>query len=138
MVLEFWFSLEIDDILSDNLDGKAGNVSITVMLSDILAKRQEQLIIAFDGLLTLAFGTLCQLIPFDELLYIRVNLVFHDLYPIATVILSEVVLQEERTAFFFTVSLSNGGNIPLVSPWVVYSLVYALLSLVLIRLQKLQ
>jgi ABC-2 type transport system permease protein len=54
--------------------------------------------------------------------------------PIATVILTEVVLQEERAVFFFTVSLSNGGNLPLVSPWIVYVLVYALLSLVLIWL----
>jgi ABC-2 type transport system permease protein len=54
--------------------------------------------------------------------------------PIATVILTEVVLQEERAVFFFTVPLSNGGNLPLVSPWIVYVLVYALLSLVLIWL----
>jgi ABC-2 type transport system permease protein len=54
--------------------------------------------------------------------------------PIATIILTEVVLQEERAVFFFTVSLSNGGNLPLVSPWIVYVLVYSLLSLVLIWL----
>ncbi len=58
MPLEFRPSLEIDDILSDNIDGKAGNSGTTGILFDILAKRKEQLLIALDRLRALALGTL--------------------------------------------------------------------------------
>ena len=57
--------------------------------------------------------------------------------PIATIILSEIVLIEEQTIWFFKISLpisssSSAGpvmrDIWLVSPWVVYVLVYLLLA----------
>jgi len=54
--------------------------------------------------------------------------------PIATAIVTEVVLIEEHTAFFFTASLNNGVTIPLISPWLVYIPFYLLLSAVLIIL----
>lgn len=53
--------------------------------------------------------------------------------PIATIILSEVVLIQEQTLFFFKVSLpatnSPVSDIWLVSPWVVYVLLYLLVAL---------
>ncbi len=52
--------------------------------------------------------------------------------PIATAVLTEIVLLEKGTVFFFTVSLSNGTQIPLVSPWLVFTLLYAALSLALV------
>jgi len=52
--------------------------------------------------------------------------------PIATAIVTEVVLIEEQSAFYFTTSLANGATIPLVSPWIVYVLLYTSLSVALI------
>ncbi|MBN1311043.1 MAG: ABC transporter permease [Anaerolineae bacterium] len=54
--------------------------------------------------------------------------------PIATAILTEVVLQQHGTAFVFTQTFSNGLNIPLPSPWIVYTLVYGVGTLVLVLL----
>ena len=53
--------------------------------------------------------------------------------PVLTVIFTEVVLQEESTILFFDVPLQSGsGSIPLVSPWIVYVLVYVTLTFALI------
>jgi hypothetical protein len=53
--------------------------------------------------------------------------------PILTVIFTEIVLQEESTILFFDVNLSSSSaSIPLVSPWIVYVLVYVILTLVLL------
>jgi ABC-2 type transport system permease protein len=53
--------------------------------------------------------------------------------PIATIILSEVVLIEEQTLFFFKISLPMTNapvtDIWLISPWVVYVLFYLLVAL---------
>jgi len=54
--------------------------------------------------------------------------------PISTAVLSEVVLLNKGQALFFTMTLSNGTSIPLVAPWVVYTILYGILALVLIRL----
>jgi ABC-2 type transport system permease protein len=51
--------------------------------------------------------------------------------PIATAVATEVILVQEHSAFFFTVALNNGTQIPLLSPWLVYIPFYLLLSLVL-------
>ena len=52
--------------------------------------------------------------------------------PIATAVVTEVVLVEEQTAFYFTVPLDNGLVVPLVSPWIVYVLFYLAVSVGLI------
>jgi ABC-type transport system involved in multi-copper enzyme maturation permease subunit len=53
--------------------------------------------------------------------------------PIATVILSEVVLIEEQTLYFFKISLPTSAgplqNIWLISPWVVYVLFHLLVAI---------
>lgn len=56
------------------------------------------------------------------------------LNPIATAVATEFVLVEQHSTFYFTVPLSGGANVPLVSPWVVYVLIYLLLSVVSILL----
>ena len=86
MFLKFWPGLQIDDVLSGDIYSAAGNGGTTYTLVDILAKRQEQLPIPFNGLRALAFGTISQLIPFDELLYIQYSSIWHDIYPVAAVI----------------------------------------------------
>lgn len=54
--------------------------------------------------------------------------------PIATAVATEAILIQQHSAVYFTVSLSNGVSIPLVSPWLVYIPFYLLLSAVLILL----
>ncbi len=51
--------------------------------------------------------------------------------PIATAVATEVILIQEHSAFYFTVGLNNGAQIPLLSPWLVYIPFYLLLSLTL-------
>ncbi len=54
--------------------------------------------------------------------------------PIATAILSEVVLQQHGAAFFFTQTFPNGWSIILPSPWIAYTVIYLLVTIVLVRL----
>ncbi len=54
--------------------------------------------------------------------------------PVTTAVLTETTLQQKGTALFFTQTLANGASIPLVSPWVVFSLLYLVGSYVLIGL----
>ncbi len=54
--------------------------------------------------------------------------------PIATAILSEVMLLNQNSVFFSTLTLSNGTAVPLVSPWIVYTVIYLLVSVVLLAL----
>ena len=69
--------------------------------------------------------------PFVEgLLYYLVGFLI-AINPIATAVMTEVILVQEHTAFYFTVGLNNGTQIPLVSPWLVYIPFYLVLSAVL-------
>jgi len=52
--------------------------------------------------------------------------------PIATAVLTESILQQHNTVFFFTQTFSNGISIPLPSPWIVYTLVYGIGTLLLV------
>lgn len=54
--------------------------------------------------------------------------------PMATGITSEILLQDQGKLFLFDVTLSNGGQFTLVSPWIIFVIVYLLLSLVLLWL----
>jgi ABC-2 type transport system permease protein len=54
--------------------------------------------------------------------------------PIATAIMTEILLQQQGALFITSQTLSNGASIPLVSPWVIYTLLYLAVSAVLILL----
>ena len=54
--------------------------------------------------------------------------------PVTAAVLTETTLQQKGTALFFTQTLANGVSIPLVSPWVVFTLLYLVGSYVLIGL----
>lgn len=54
--------------------------------------------------------------------------------PISTAVFTEVILLDKGSAFYFTQTLVDGTNLPLVSPWVVYTVIYLLGSLVLVLL----
>jgi ABC-2 type transport system permease protein len=55
--------------------------------------------------------------------------------PFATVVTTKLIEDSENTLFFFTTNISGGGisfNAPLISPWIVYTLLYTALSAALI------
>jgi ABC-type transport system involved in multi-copper enzyme maturation permease subunit len=52
--------------------------------------------------------------------------------PVATIIASEIILLEEQTVVFFMFPITNTVNFPVISPWIVYTLLYTLISLLLI------
>jgi ABC-2 type transport system permease protein len=52
--------------------------------------------------------------------------------PISTVVVTENVLQQHGSVFFFQQALSNGSKIPLISPWISYTVIYLILAMVFI------
>lgn len=54
--------------------------------------------------------------------------------PIATAIVSEVILLQEHSAVYYQLPISNGALYPILSPWISYSALYLLVSLILVRL----
>jgi ABC-2 type transport system permease protein len=54
--------------------------------------------------------------------------------PIATAVLTETVLQQQGTAFFFMQTLNNGTKIPLVSSWITYTAIYLLATVAFVLL----
>jgi ABC-2 type transport system permease protein len=54
--------------------------------------------------------------------------------PLATAVLTDIVLQQKGTLFIFTQTLSNGVSVPLPSPWIVFTIIYVLLAVLLVRL----
>lgn len=54
--------------------------------------------------------------------------------PLATALLTEVVIQQNNSTFIYTQTFSNGVSLPLPSPWIVYTIFYLLLTILLVRL----
>jgi len=52
--------------------------------------------------------------------------------PLSAAVVTETVLLNQGSIFYFTIPLSNGTPLPLVSPWVVYSVIVLLSSLLLL------
>jgi ABC-2 type transport system permease protein len=52
--------------------------------------------------------------------------------PVSAAVGTELVLQQQGSAFYYTQVLSNGMILPMLSPWVVFTLVYLLLTFVLV------
>jgi hypothetical protein len=65
---------------------------------------------------------------------------FASTNPIVTLILSEVILNEEQTIFHFSLPFSTSSvqgapqNIPLISPWIVYVIFYVIIGWIAYRL----
>lgn len=67
----------------------------------------------------------------EALLYL-IGYILIALNPLATIIASEVMLIEKQTLFFTTLPMTNGGNFPILAPWIAYVLIYGFFSLVFI------
>ncbi len=67
----------------------------------------------------------------EALLY-SIGYILIALNPLATIIASEVMLIEKQTLFYTTLPMTNGGNFPILAPWIAYVLIYGFFSLVFI------
>ena len=56
------------------------------------------------------------------------------LNPLATAFVTETILIDQQSAFFTTFPLSNGSSVPLLSPWMPYTLFCLFFSLIMILL----
>jgi len=56
------------------------------------------------------------------------------LNPVATIIASELVLLDAQSFFYTTLPLTNGKSFPVISPWITYTILYGLFSLLLVWL----
>ena len=54
------------------------------------------------------------------------------LNPLATAFVTETILVDQQSAFFTTFPLSNGSSVPIISPWIPYTLFCLFFSLVMI------
>lgn len=86
----------------------------------------------------LTLGNITNLSPLQEtllnILIFTIGWCFVAINPVATAIATEVILIEEQSAFYALIPMSNGWSFPLLSPWIGYVALYALLSLMLIGL----
>jgi hypothetical protein len=70
-----------------------------------------------------------------ESIFIYIGLLLVSLNPIATALTAQQLLADRQAIGFWTVTLtSNGSTIPLVSPWISFSIAYLVISTVLIVL----
>jgi ABC-2 type transport system permease protein len=57
-----------------------------------------------------------------------------SLNPLATAVVSELILIEEQSAFFISFPLANGNTFPIISPWISFVIIFSLLSVLAIWL----
>ncbi len=55
-----------------------------------------------------------------------------SLNPLATVVITELILVEEQSLFYFVVPLANGQYFYFLSPWISYVIIYFIVGLILI------
>ncbi|MEP7358698.1 MAG: hypothetical protein ABI847_15735, partial [Anaerolineales bacterium] len=58
--------------------------------------------------------------PVVETMLIYIGAFLVSTNPIATAVATEVLLVSQQSAFYFTIPLSNGTNLTLISPWMPY------------------
>ncbi len=81
------------------------------------------------------FGSGINSLPVIETLFIYISMILVSMNPVATALVSQQLLAERRILDFWTVTLaSDGTTIPVVSPWVSFTILYLVISTVLIVL----
>jgi len=80
------------------------------------------------------FSNLGQLTTTMEALLIRAGWLIISVNPLATAIVTEIIFIEQRSVFMASLPLNGDTNFPILSPWIGYSLIYLLLSLLFILL----
>jgi ABC-2 type transport system permease protein len=84
--------------------------------------------------MSIYMGNAGQLSPAAEVLLVVVGWLIIAINPLATAVTTEIILIQERSAFFATLPLSANENFQVLSPWIGYSLIYLLLSILFIFL----
>jgi hypothetical protein len=69
-----------------------------------------------------------------EIILIIVGWFFVCTNPVAAAIGTEVILLEQQSALYMNIPLSNGVNVPVISPWIGYVGIFLILSVLLIWL----
>jgi ABC-type transport system involved in multi-copper enzyme maturation permease subunit len=54
--------------------------------------------------------------------------------PLATAVLTELAIQQGGSPFIYVQTFSNGASMTLPSPWIVYTVLYVILTIVLVRM----
>jgi ABC-type transport system involved in multi-copper enzyme maturation permease subunit len=57
-----------------------------------------------------------------------------SLNPLATAVVTQIILIEEQSAFYFAFPLGNGNTVPVLSPWISYAVIYLFLSSIMVWL----
>lgn len=70
--------------------------------------------------------------PATELVLSYIELIVASTNPITTAIFTELALLEHNTLFIYTETVSNGTQYPLISPWLIYSVLLLVATAVLI------
>jgi ABC-type transport system involved in multi-copper enzyme maturation permease subunit len=79
-------------------------------------------------------GTQSQPSLLMEAVLVLAGLMFVSINPVATAIVTEILLVEEQAVFYFAFPLSGGNTFPIISPWITFTFFYLLLSALLIWL----
>jgi len=67
-----------------------------------------------------------------ELFILTVGYLFVAINPLGTAISTEIMILQEQNPFYITIPLSNGWKFPVVGPWIAYTLIYLLSSMLLV------
>jgi len=70
--------------------------------------------------------------PFREVMLLVGGWLLAATNPLITAIVTEVILLQEQSAFLFTIPLSNGIKITLISPWLPTIVIYLVVSVILV------
>jgi ABC-2 type transport system permease protein len=90
------------------------------------------LLIIFGMLQSSSISYIQNLSASGQAVLLSVGLIFIAINPVAATIVSEVFFVQGNSLLTFSVPLSNNTTIRLISPWIPYSLVFLLISLLLL------
>lgn len=57
-----------------------------------------------------------------------------SLNPVAAAVVTELILIETQSAFYFALPLDPGNSVPIVSPWISFAIIYIVLSILMVWL----
>jgi hypothetical protein len=72
-------------------------------------------------------------VPMRTILLIGAWLIV-SLSPVATIIGSEIILLDQQSALYASLKISNNFTLHLVSPWILYIMIYTLLSVIMLMI----
>lgn len=92
--------------------------------------------LVYSGFILVAVGlsNMSQIPPIWEVLIVIFVWLIISLNPMSAALVTEYILIEEQSAWYANLPLSASGSFPILSPWISYSLIYLLFSLLLILL----